>query len=104
MISLVKETMQAYVEYRVQEIVKLRERGWTMRQIGEFLGVSRQRVHQLLQRAPVVVTYYRHCRRCGKAFETVRANRVFCSISCGKAYNSLKVAHRRRSKDYALES
>jgi predicted nucleic acid-binding Zn ribbon protein len=96
------KAMRWYVEHRVQEIVKLRERGWTMRQIGEFFGVSRQRVHQLLQRAHVVVTYHRHCRRCGKAFETVRANRVFCSIRCSKTYKSLKVAHRQQSKDYEL--
>jgi transcriptional regulator len=80
--------MRAYTAYRVAEMVKLRERGWTMKQIGEFFGVSRQRVHQLLRLAPVVVKYYRRCRRCGQAFETVRANRVFCSKRCSRAYYS----------------
>jgi predicted nucleic acid-binding Zn ribbon protein len=77
-------------EYRIAEMVKLRERGWTMQQIGEFFGVSRQRVHQLLRCAPVVVKYSRRCRLCGQAFETVRANRVFCSKRCSKAYSDAK--------------
>lgn len=76
----------------MEEIVSLRKKGLSGTEIGKKLGVSRQRIHQLLIHLPEeerkIFTrpkrrvYTKTCPICQKEFETIARVRVYCGLKC----------------------
>jgi len=58
--------------------LKLRLKGLTYREIGELLGVSRQRAHQLVAKAGQVPVFRKTCENCGTVFRTRRVRAKYC--------------------------
>jgi len=58
--------------------LKLRLKGLTYREIGELLGVSRQRAHQLVAKAGQVPVFRKVCENCGAVFRTRRVRAKYC--------------------------
>jgi len=63
---------------RSELALRLRKEGLTYREIGERLGVSRQRAFQLVERAGRVPVFRKVCANCGETFETSRVKARFC--------------------------
>ena len=63
---------------RSELALRLRKRGLTYREIGERLGVSRQRAHQLVARAGQIPVFRKVCERCGAPFTTRLAKARYC--------------------------
>lgn len=78
------------------EIIALREEGKTYQQIGEQVGVSRQRIEQILERDRPDLCYRRSgpviprgdCLHCGKKLDHKPVNARFCNRDCAKAYRN----------------
>lgn len=63
---------------RSELALELRKEGLTYREIGERLGVSRQRALQLVERAGPAPVFRKVCPGCGAIFETARVKTKFC--------------------------
>lgn len=76
------------LEKRAKDIRRLREEGWTLQRIGDFYGISRERVRKILIKTDGPVVYDRVCVRCGSDFQTTHINKIYCKhchcLTCGK--------------------
>jgi len=85
---------------RSELALELRKGGLTYREIGERLGVSRQRAHQLVAKAGQVPVFCKICKRCGASFETRRARAKLCPrCRSGRKVLRCKVCGKRRGPD-----
>jgi len=80
---------------------KLRLKGLTYREIGELLGVSRQRAHQLVAKAGRVPVFRKVCENCGAVFRTRRVRAKYCPRCRMKKrkFKRCKICGRRCSPD-----
>jgi len=81
--------------------LKLRLKGLTYREIGELLGVSRQRAHQLVAKAGQVPVFRKVCENCGTIFRTRRVRAKYCA-RCRmerRKFKRCKICGRRCSPD-----
>lgn len=72
---------------RTDEIVKLKESGFTQQEIAEKFGISRQRVQQIeaslgLDRKKDKVLFAHDCNKCRDSFSSRQEKRKYCSKSC----------------------
>jgi len=86
--------------------LKLRKEGLTYREIGERLGVSRQRAHQLVDKAGQVPVFYKVCENCGAVFRTCHVKAKYCP-RCRmnrKKFKRCKICGRRYSPDELVKN
>lgn len=73
---------------RTEEIIKLRQEKLTLKKIGEKFGISRQRVHRILERNGIKGRFYAErittpCGICGEPIiHYLKIPRKFCSFKC----------------------
>lgn len=76
---------------RNERIIVAYNNGATIAMLSEELGVTRQRIQQILKRSNVTMRrrgkprkerFSIDCRQCGKNFESLVETRVFCSRRC----------------------
>jgi len=57
--------------HKIKEIRKMRKLGYTLREIGESMSISRQRVHQILSKAEHLTEGAHYCARCTRVLTKI---------------------------------
>jgi len=75
-----------------ERAIELRRRGLTLHEIGKIMGISRERVRQLLNDSPIVPTFSLICQSCGKPFVSRKLNVKRCPecIAANRRKRSMK--------------
>lgn len=88
-------------KYDIEEIKKLRLKGYTIEQVGNYFGVNKSTISVYLKRKYNIVFWKlpKKCRYCNKIFKPKRINYQFCSEEC-RYYHTLERVGRNFNNYY----